>query len=193
MSKIIGLTGGIGSGKTMIANYIKSLGIPVYIADDEARAIMNTKEVTQMIVTAFGKEVLLEGKLNREMLAKLVFNNAEQLKKLNNIVHPQVKKHFESWVNIHKNHPLLFKEAAILFESGSYKDCDAVITVTAPIEIRLQRVMERDKTDKESILKRMENQWSDEKRIALSDYVIHNLSVEHTKKQVNEILNLLKN
>lgn len=193
MSKIIGLTGGIGSGKTMIANYIKSLGIPVYIADDEAREIMNTKEIIQMIETEFGKAVISDGKVNREMLAKLVFNNPEQLKKLNNIVHPQVKKNFDSWVKIHKKNPLLFKEAAILFESGSYKDCDAVITVTAPIETRILRVAKRDKTDKESILKRMENQWTDEKRIAQSDYVIHNLSVEDTKKQVDEILNLLKN
>lgn len=193
MSKIIGLTGGIGSGKTMVANYIKSLGIPVYIADDEARTVMDTTEVIQMIATEFGKEVLSEGKINRKALAGIVFNNPEKLKRLNSIVHPKVKKHFDSWVNTHKNHPLLFKEAAILFESGSYKDCDAVITVTAPIEIRLQRVMDRDKTDKESILKRIENQWTDEKRIAQSDYVIHNLSVEDTKKQVNKILNLLKN
>jgi dephospho-CoA kinase len=193
MSRIIGLTGGIGSGKTMIANYIKSLGIPVYIADDEARALMNTNEIVEMIVAEFGKEVVSEDQINREALAKIVFNNPEKLKTLNNIVHPEVKKHFNSWVDNHKSHPLLFKEAAILFESGSYKDCDVVITVTAPLETRLQRVAKRDKSDRESILKRMEHQWTDEKRIANSDYVIQNLSVEDTKKQVDEILNLLKN
>jgi dephospho-CoA kinase len=193
MSRIIGLTGGIGSGKTMIANYIKSLGIPVYIADDEARALMNTDKIVQKIVTEFGKEVVSDDKLNREALAKIVFNNPEKLKALNSIVHPEVKKHFNSWVDNHKNQPLLFKEAAILFESGSYKDCDAIVTVTAPIETRLQRVAKRDKSDRESILKRMEHQWTDEKRIANSDYVIQNLSVEDTKKQVDEILNLLKN
>ncbi|UPT70552.1 MAG: dephospho-CoA kinase [Flavobacterium sp. JAD_PAG50586_2] len=193
MSKIIGLTGGIGSGKTMIANYIKSLGIPVYIADDEARALMNTNEIVQMIVSEFGREVLLDNQINREALANIVFNNPEKLKRLNNIVHPAVKKHFNSWVGNHKNHPLLFKEAAILFESGSYKDCDAVVTVTAPLETRLQRVAKRDKSDRESILKRMEHQWTDEERIANSDYVIQNLTVEDTKKQFDEILNLLKN
>lgn len=193
MSKIIGLTGGIGSGKTMIANYIESLGIPVYIADDEARKLMDTDEIVKEIINEFGKEVEDCGKLNREKLAQQVFSNPKKLQKLNNIVHPKVKKHFDSWVEKHNKHPLLVKEAAILFESGSYKDCDAVIAVTAPIETRLKRVMERDKTDKESVLKRMQNQWTDEQRIAKSNYVIHNLSVEATKKQVDEILNLLKN
>ena len=193
MTKIIGLTGGIGSGKTMIAEYIKSLGIPVYIADDEARELMSTDKVIQAISAAFGNEVVDNGILNRDKLAQIVFNNPEKLQKLNSIVHPEVKKHFDTWVEKHKNSPFLVKEAAILFESGSNKYCDAVITVTAPIETRLQRVIERDKTDRESVLKRMQNQWTDEQRIAKSDYVIHNISVDVAKKQVNEILNLLKN
>lgn len=193
MTKIIGLTGGIGSGKTMVAEYIKSLGILVYIADDEARELMNTAKVIQAISAAFGKEVVDNGILNRDKLAKIVFNNPEKLQKLNNIVHPEVKKHFDIWVEKHKNYPFVVKEAAILFESGSYKYCDAVITVTSPLETRLQRVINRDKTDRESVLKRMQNQWTDEQRIAKSDYVIHNLSVDGTKRQVDEILNLLKN
>jgi dephospho-CoA kinase len=193
MSKIIGLTGGIGSGKTMIANYIKSLGIPVYIADDEARELMKTTDIVTAISNEFGNNVLDNGKLNREALAKLVFNNPEKLKKLNDIVHPKVKKHFNTWVENNKKHPLLVKEAAILFESGSYKDCDAVITVTAPIETRLQRVVLRDKTDRDSVLKRMQNQWTDEERIAQSDYIIHNVTVEDSKTQVDKILDLLKN
>ncbi|MEO5777973.1 MAG: dephospho-CoA kinase [Flavobacterium sp.] len=193
MTKIIGLTGGIGSGKTMVAEYIKSLGIPVYIADDEARELMNTDKVIQAISAAFGKEILNDGILNRDKLAQIVFNNPEKLTILNNIVHPEVKKHFDIWVEKHKAYPLLFKEAAILFESGSNKDCDAVITVTAPLETRLQRVMQRDKKDRESILKRMQNQWTDEQRIAKSDYVIENLSIEATKEHVKEILKLLKN
>ena len=191
MTKIIGLTGGIGSGKTMISNYIKSLGIPVYIADDEARAIMTTDEVVQAVITAFGDEVADKSILNREKLAKIVFNNPEKLKKLNNIVHPQVKKHFDTWVENHKNYPFVVKEAAILFETESNKYCDAVITVTSPLETRLQRVMKRDKTDRESVLKRMQNQWTDEQRIAKSDYVIQNLSIKATKKQIDEILKLL--
>ena len=193
MTKIIGLTGGIGSGKTMVAKYIESLGIPVYIADDEARELMTTDEIIKAISSAFGKEVLENGMLNRQKLTQLVFNNPEKLQKLNSIVHPEVKKHFNTWVEKHKQFPFIVKEAAILFESGSNKYCDAVITITSPLETRLQRVMERDKTDRESVLKRMQNQWTDEQKIAKSDYIIHNLSVETTKKQVNEIIKLLKN
>ena len=193
MTKIIGLTGGIGSGKTMVAKYIKSFGIPVYIADDEARELMNKSEVIQAISSAFGNEVAIKGIINRDELAKIVFNNPQKLQKLNSIVHPEVKKHFESWVEKHKQYPFVVKEAAILFESGSYKDCDEIIAVTAPLETRLQRVMERDQTDRESVLKRIQNQWTDEQRIEKSNYVIHNLSVDATKEQINEILKLLKN
>jgi dephospho-CoA kinase len=193
MTKIIGLTGGIGTGKTMVAEYFKSLGIPVYIADKEARQLMTSDNIINALSNEFGKEILENGILNREKLAKLVFNDSKKLQKLNSIVHPEVKKHFENWVEKHKNSPFVVKEAAILFESGSYKYCDTIITVTAPLETRLQRVMKRDKTDRESVLKRIENQWTDEQRIAKSNYVIHNLSVESTKKQVDEILKKLKN
>lgn len=193
MSKIIGLTGGIGSGKTMVANYIKSLGIPVYIADDEAKKIMTTAKILKTISKEFGNEVIDNGKLNRNILSQIVFNNPEKLHKLNSIIHPEVKKHFDAWVEKNKKHPLLFKEAAILFESGSYKFCDKIITITAPIETRLKRVIEREKTDRNSVLIRMQNQWTDEHRIAKSDYVIQNLTVADTKLQVNKILKLLKN
>ncbi len=193
MTKIIGLTGGIGTGKTMVAEYFKSLGIPVYIADKEARQLMTSDNIINALSNEFGKEILENGILNREKLAQLVFNDSKKLQKLNSIVHPEVKKHFDNWVEKHKNSPFVVKEAAILFESGSYKYCDTIITVTAPLETRLQRVMKRDKTDRESVLKRIENQWTDEQRIAKSNYVIHNLSVESTKKQVDEILKKLKN
>ena len=193
MTKIIGLTGGIGTGKTMVAEYFKSLGIPVYIADKEARQLMTSDNIINALSNEFGKEILENGILNREKLAQLVFNNPKKLQKLNSIVHPEVKKHFDNWVEKHKNYPFVVKEAAILFESGSYKYCDTIITVTAPLETRLQRVMKRDKTDRESVLKRIKNQWTDEQRIAKSNYVIHNMSVEATKKQVDEILKILKN
>jgi dephospho-CoA kinase len=193
MTKIIGLTGGIGTGKTMVAEYFKSLGIPVYVADEESRQLMTSDNIINALSNEFGKEILENGFLNREKLAQLVFNNPKELQKLNSIIHPEVKKHFDNWVEKHKIYPFIVKEAAILFESGSYKYCDTIITVTAPLETRLQRVMKRDKTDIESVLKRIENQWTDEQRIAKSNYVIHNLSVESTKKQVDEILKKLKN
>lgn len=193
MTKIIGLTGGIGSGKTTVAKHMESLGIPVYIADDEAKKLMKSDEVIEEIQATFGQDIIENGNINREKLAQLVFNNSEKLQKLNSIVHPRVKKHFDTWVEKHKTHPLVVKEAAILFESGGNKDCDFIITVTAPIEIRLQRVIERDKTAKESVLKRMQSQLSDEQRIAKSDYVINNVSVKETYKQTEEILKLLIN
>ncbi|NNT72942.1 dephospho-CoA kinase [Flavobacterium sp. IMCC34852] len=193
MTKVIGLTGGIGSGKTLVANYIKSKGIPVYIADDEAKKIMEDLTVIQKVANIFGNEIITNHKIDRAKLAERVFNNSEALQKLNTLIHPLVKQNFDIWLKNHQKFPLVIKEAAILFESGSYKDCDTIITVTAPLETRLQRVIERDKTNRESVLSRMKNQWSEEQKIAKSHFVIHNISVEDTKNQVDNILDLLKN
>ena len=192
MTKIIGLTGGIGSGKTTIANYFKSFGIPLYIADDEARKIMQSAEITEAIKNVFGDTVFENEKLNREELAKIVFNNPEKLEKLNKIVHPAVKKHFEQWLLQHAAAPYVIYEAAILFESGSYKNCDLIITVTAPVESRIQRVIERDKTTRELVLKRINAQWTDEQRISKSDFIIETTSIETTKLEVVKILKILK-
>jgi dephospho-CoA kinase len=141
----------------------------------------------------FGNTIFDEEKLNNVKLAQFVFNNSAKLEKLNAIVHPLVKKHFDKWLLKHKNSPLIVKEAAILFESGSYKYCDFIITVTAPIETRIQRVLERDKTDRESILKRIQNQWTDEERVLKSDFVIQNSTIKDTENQVDEILKKLNN
>ena len=191
MTKIIGLTGGIGSGKTTIANFYQSLGIPVYIADDEARKITELPETISKIRQEFGNSIFDNEKLNREKLAQLVFNDADQLRKLNAIVHPAVAKHFKDWLGQHFHEPIVIKEAAILFESGSYKDCDAVITVTAPLETRIERILKRDKTTRSDILKRIENQWPDAKKIANSDYVIDNADIKQAKLQAGEILKKL--
>lgn len=193
MTKIIGLTGGIGSGKTTIANYIKSIGIPVYNADAEAKKIMHCPEIMQILKEQFGREIFDNNILNREKLSKIVFNNPEKLYQLNKIVHPAVKNHFDSWILEHNKFPIVFKEAAILFESGSYKYCDSVITVTSPLELRIQRVMQRDNTKRENVLSRINNQWTDEQRIGKSDHVIYNTTVKETYLQLDKILNLLKN
>jgi dephospho-CoA kinase len=192
MTKIIGLTGGIGSGKTTVANYFKSYGIPVYIADDEARKIMQSADIMEAIKDLFGADVFENETLNREKLAKIVFNNPESLEKLNGIVHPAVKKHFEQWLLQNLEAPYVIYEAAILFESGRYKDCDIIITVTAPIESRIQRVIKRDKTTRELVLKRINAQWTDEKRISKSDFVIENIAIEPTKLEIDRILKILK-
>ena len=192
MTKIIGLTGGIGSGKTTIANYFQSLGIPVYIADDEARKIMQSSEIIETIKKIFGNSVFENDILSREKLAEIVFNDPEKLKELNKIIHPAVKKDFDQWLLEHVAVPYIIYEAAILFESGGYKNCDLIITVTAPIESRIQRVTERDKTTREHVLKRINAQWTDDQRISKSDFVIENTSKETTQLKVDEILKILK-
>ena len=193
MTKIIGLTGGIGSGKTTIANYFKSKGIPVYIADDEAKNILQTKEVRLEIKAAFGSNVFSDDKVDKSKLAEFVFTNPEKLKILNSIIHPKVKNHFDNWVEKHQKFPFVIKEAAILFESGSYKLCDKIITIVVPLEERIQRVIHRDTTSYENVMKRINNQWTDEQRMSKSDYIIYNSDLEIAKKQANSILKILKN
>lgn len=192
MTKIIGLTGGIGSGKTTIANHFMAAGIPVYIADDEARRIMQSDEIIEEIKKTFGSAIFENGILNREKLAQIVFGNPEKLKLLNAIVHPAVKKHFQNWILDHKNSPFIIYEAAILFESGSYKDCDKIITVIAPLESRIQRVMQRDNTSREQVLKRINAQWNDNQRMDKSDFIIENSDPEMAKSEVDKILKILK-
>jgi dephospho-CoA kinase len=193
MTKIIGLTGGIGSGKTTIAKHIKSMGIPVYIADDEAKKILMLPETLNALKLVFGNSVFDDGLLNKDKLSNIVFNNPEMLKQLNQIIHPAVKRDFENWLIANKNHPIVVKEAAILFESGSYKDCDAVITIVAPLNNRIQRIMARDNTIYEAVLSRINNQWTDEMRIEKSDYVIENEDVNIACKQTENILKTLSN
>lgn len=192
MTKIIGLTGGIGSGKTTIANEFLSLGIPVYIADDEAKKLMQSAKVIDAIRSVFGDAIFENDILNREKLAGIVFSDPEKLEKLNAIVHPAVKKHFDEWLLNHKDAPFVIYEAAILFESGGYKKCDLIISVVAPLETRIQRVMDRDKTTREQVLKRINMQWNDEKRISKSDFVIKNTNMEETKAEIVKILKILK-
>jgi dephospho-CoA kinase len=187
MTKIIGLTGGIGSGKTTVANYFKTLGVPVYIADDEAKKIMESPQILNAIREKFGESIFEGNRISRERLANIVFKDPKRLKELNEIIHPAVKKHFKEWLQQHTDAPFIIKEAAILFESGSYKDCDQIITVVAPLETRMERVLKRDHTTKEQVLNRIHNQWSDEMRIAKSDYVIDNIDLALAKQQVNKI------
>lgn len=191
MTKIIGLTGGIGSGKTTIANYFQSKGIPIYIADDEAKKIMQSDTILTEIKKSFGEAIFDNETLNRERLSKIVFNDSNKLDQLNAIIHPAVKNHFNIWISKHKNAPFIIYEAAILFESGSYKDCDKIITVTAPIEDRIQRVIQRDKITRELVLQRMNMQWNDNLRIPLSNYIIENSSLENAKLEIDKILKKL--
>ena len=192
MTKIIGLTGGIGSGKSTIANYIASKGIPVYIADEEAKKLMELSEVIASVQAIFEENVLDEfGKLDRKRIADLVFNSPTQLSQLNNIVHPLVKNHFMEWLKIHSNAPYVIKEVAILFETGGNTACDKVIVVTAPEEIRIERAMKRDNVSKETIVSRMNNQLPESDKITKSDFIIHNIDLNESFIQVDEILKIL--
>ena len=192
MTKIIGLTGGIGSGKSTIANYIASKGIPVYIADEEAKKLMELPEVITSVQSIFSENVLDKfGKLDRKKIADLVFNSPTQLPQLNNIVHPLVKNHFIEWLKIHSNAPYVIKEVAILFETGGNTAFDKVILVTAPEEIRIERAMKRDNVSKETIVSRMNNQLPESEKITKSDFIIHNTDLNKTFIQVDEILKIL--
>ncbi|RYJ36484.1 Dephospho-CoA kinase [Flavobacterium anhuiense] len=191
MAKVIGLTGGIGSGKTTVANYFQEMGVPVYIADDGAKRVMQSKNILAELKSAFGGNIFDGDILNRAKLAQIVFNDKEQLAKLNAIVHPAVKLDFEEWVKEHKNQDYVIYEAAILFESGRYKDCDVIITVTAPEEVRIDRVIKRDKTTREQVVSRMKMQWNDEKRISKSNFVINNNNLKNAKEEVVKILKIL--
>jgi dephospho-CoA kinase len=191
-TKIIGLTGGIGSGKTAVATYLQSKGIPVYVSDYEAKKVMEFPDVIQKIASKLGNEILnSDQSINREILSDLVFKDPEKLKSLNAIVHPEVKKHYENWVLDHKKYLFVVKETAILFESGSYKDCDVIISIAAPLETRIQRVIERDKTTREKVMNRINNQISEEERATKSDFVIENIDLEKTKQKMDEILKSL--
>ncbi len=191
MAKVIGLTGGIGSGKTTVAHFFSELGVPVFIADKEAKTISESKEVEPELLSLFGEKVYKEGKLDRKHIASRVFSNPDLLQKLNQIIHPRVQKKFEQWLKIHSKARYVIKEAAILFESGSYKQCFKVILVTAPQDVRIERVLKRDITDYDSVVQRISNQWSDEIKIPLSDFVIENINLLQTKSQVLEIHNVL--
>lgn len=184
MPKIVGLTGGIGSGKSKAAAYFSELGIPCYIADDRAKELMTSSmTIQQAIINEFGAESYINGNLNRPFLASIVFKDTVLLATLNAIVHPAVASDFRSWL-LEQNSIYVIKEAAILFENGGAKLCDQVILVTAPKEIRVQRVIDRDKCTKEDVLERMSKQWSDAKKKPLADYIIENIEWKETSKQI---------
>ena len=172
----IGITGGIGSGKTTVCKIFQQLGVPVYNADIEAKKLLDFNEaVKSEIIAIFGNNIIAKnGYIDRVKLGAIVFNNKEKLTQLNSIVHPAVAQHFTDWINNNKTKDYIIKEAAILFESGSYKAVDKIITVIAPLELRIQRSMERDNTDRSTIEQRIKNQMSDEEKIKMSHFVIEN-------------------
>ncbi len=172
----VGITGGIGSGKTTVCRIFEMLGIPVFYADEVAKKVMTSDMIlVGGIRDTFGEaSYSAAGELNRKHLADLVFNDTRQLEKLNALVHPAVFRAFDQWAASVENAPYLLKEAALLFESGSYKMCDLNVLVTAPEELRIRRVTRRDGVAPEAVRQRMNKQFTDEQKMPMSDFVIVN-------------------
>lgn len=188
MMTTVGLTGGIGSGKTTIANlFATEFAIPIYIADTKAKELIaQDTHLQQEIKALLGEEAFVEGKYNTAFVASIVFSTPEKLQALNQLIHPYVQQDFARWRE-EQHSPYVIKESAILFESGSYKDCDYIITVTAPLEERIRRVMLRDKIDRKTVEKRIKNQWNDEKKIELSTFVIENREIDKNLDKIEII------
>lgn len=185
--KIIGLTGGIGSGKTTIAHFFSDLGIPVYIADKEAKALMNrSKVIRRKLIQLFGEQAYIDGQLNRSFIAQRIFSNKSLLSKMNAIVHPKVASHFRQWVK-KQEAPYVIKEAAVIFENQLQSQYDLIITVVAKEKNRVKRVMQRDGSTEERVKAIIKNQLSDEEKIKRSDFVIENNNLKEAEEQVLHI------
>lgn len=174
-SLAIGLTGGIGSGKSLISELFSTLGVPIFNSDAAAKKLMNEEPLKKQIIKLLGQESYVDNSLNRPWIASQVFENKVLLLALNNIVHPAVKNYFQQWQEEQLT-VYTIQETAILFESGLQSRFDKIITVVAPVEIRIQRVINRDNSNKADIQKRIDNQMSDEMKIKQSDFVIQNHS-----------------
>lgn len=172
----IGLTGGIGAGKSLIGKIFQLLGIPVYDADSRSKWIAsNHPDVVVQVIKLMGKEAYKEGELNRTYLAGLIFNDESLSKSLTDILHPKVKEDFDVWVSAHANNPYVLKEAALLYESGSWERLDKIVVVTAPVEIRVKRVLARDTFRTETDIKKiMNNQMPEEEKVTRADFIITN-------------------
>lgn len=184
---IVGLTGGIGSGKSTVAGFFSEMGIPVYIADDEAKLLTNrSKVIRRKLIALLGEEAYDENGLSRSFVASKIFSDKNLLAATNAIIHPKVATHFKRWVKKQES-PYVLKEAAILFENGSYKSCDATILITAPRKLRIQRVLKRDTITKSEIENRMANQWEDDKKLQFANFHIENIDLLATKDEVFKV------
>lgn len=183
----IGLTGGIGAGKTTVAHIFEVLGIPVYYADEAAKRLMNEDpQLKEQIIGLFGAGAYKEGELDRHFLGDLVFSDPEKLSRLNNLVHPATQKDAERWLRLQKT-PYAIKEAALIFEAGLQPDFDYIIGVTAPEPLRISRVMKRDQTSREKVLERIRQQMDEPEKIGLCDFVVHNDEQQAVLPQVLKI------
>lgn len=186
----LGITGGIGSGKSTVSEIFSLCNVPVYIADTESKRLVATSPVIkEKLINIYGKELFEGGVLNKALLASHIFNDKAKLEQVNAIIHPEVEKDFKEWVINHAHNPVIAHEAAILFESGFNKLVDKIVMVYTPLEIRLERTMKRDHTTREKVLERIHNQMPDEEKAKLSDFVIVN---DGAHSLIEQVLNILK-
>ena len=187
----VGITGGIGSGKTTVCKLFEELGVPVYYADDRAKYLMQHEHyLIDEIKKYFGEEIYADGKLNKKLLAEIAFNDKVKLEKLNSLVHPAVFHDADNWMEEQKQKKNRYsiKEAALLVETGSYKDLDKLIVVAAPLQTRMKRVSERDHVKPEEVMARIKNQLPEAQKVKLADFVIKNeKDVAYLRKQVKKI------
>ncbi|MEJ6681195.1 MAG: dephospho-CoA kinase [Flavobacteriales bacterium] len=184
--KIIGITGGIGSGKSLVSELFSSLGYPSYNSDKEAKRLYITPEIKKEVISIFGEETYSGNVLNKAVLASKAFSNKILLEKLNQLIHPAVGVHFQNWLE-EQDSNLVFKEAAVLIESGAYKSCNVILTVSAPESLRIARVMARDGVSETEVKARMDKQLSDKEREYYADWVILNDETNSVIKQVMKI------
>ncbi len=186
--KIIGLTGGMGSGKSYVASIFSKKGIPVYNSDIRAKELMvNDSSITESLKNVFGSSVIVENQLNKKLISDSIFNDPTMLEWINNLVHPAVKNDFVNWCILNNTALFVIKEAAILIESKAYKQCDKIIVVTAPLELRVKRIMDRDNLTKEQVMARIKNQISDEERQKYSSFTVLNDETSPVENQIEEI------
>lgn len=184
----VGITGGIGSGKTTACKIFEVLGVPVFYADEEAKSLYTSdQELKSAVIDTFGSDIYPEDEFSRENLAAAVFGDSNKLEALNVLVHPALGRKFDSWARKYEDRPFILKEAAILIESGAHKACNEVIVVSCPIQTRIDRVMRRDGVAEESVRLRMSHQLSDQERLAHSTFEIKNDGIEALTPQVVDI------
>jgi dephospho-CoA kinase len=191
--KIVGLTGGIGSGKTTIAKMFEELGVPLYYADIEAKKLMHSSAILRKkIIALMGADAYSNEDLNRGYIAKIVFNDRKKLEQLNALVHPEVENHFKKWLGL-QNAAYVIQENALIFENNKQGHFDSIIAVTAPFEKRIERVMKRDDVTKQQVLDRIDNQIDDDYKVKHATFVINNTILSESKDQVSHIHRRLLN
>lgn len=185
----LGITGGIGSGKSVVSRLLEIMDIPVYIADTESKRLTVTDpHIRKELIELLGEEVYRNGELNKPLLANYLFSDQEHARKVNSIIHPRVKEDFRQWAEKYKDSPIIAMEAAILIEAGFADEVDHIVMVYAPMDIRIERVMKRDAAPKEAIVKRIQSQMSDEEKKSKAHFVIWNDDTQALIPQVEKLI-----